>query len=441
MTIDAERDLIGAILQDSTSDDSQQAIGRLRREDFADHKHRIMWSAIRTLASAGTVVEESSLSHEVARSEPFEGVLGYACQLSSSAASQVNLALFASIVEESSIRRKVISACKAAIDSASDESNKPAEVAEGLSSKLLDIGMSDHSRGLVSLRQVLAESFRQLESRVSGSAPAAVCSGYSELDDMLCGGFEPGDLVLVAGRPSMGKTAFAMNVASNAAMAGKSVAVWSLEMSATKLGDRYLASEGRVSASRIKRGKMSESDWPKLARAIARGSDAKIWVGDSSSTSVHAIRRDCRRMHSKHGLDVVVIDYLQLLTPDKSPSREREVSEISRGLKKMATELGVVVIALSQLNRELEKREDKRPIKSDLRESGALEQDADTIIGMHRQEVYEKTDAGTDEWKDRAEAIVIKQRNGVTGTAWMTWVGDFVRFDDVKTKNDRGVDF
>jgi replicative DNA helicase len=281
------------------------------------------------------------------------------------------------------------------------------------------------------MNELVKEAFKAIEKRFEEkTAITGVPTGFSEFDKMTAG-LQPSDLIIVAGRPSMGKTALALNMAQSAAVEqGKGVAVFSLEMAKEQLVMRMLCSQARIDASRMRGGFLKDSDWPKLAKAAGQLSQAPIYIDDTGAISILEMRAKCRRLQADKGLDLIMVDYLQLMRGSSSSdgSREREISEISRGLKALARELSVPVIALSQLNRSLEQRQDKRPMLSDLRESGAIEQDADVITFVYRDEYYNPES----EDKGLAEIIIGKQRNGATGTVKLTFLKHFTLFADLQ---------
>jgi replicative DNA helicase len=274
----------------------------------------------------------------------------------------------------------------------------------------------------------VADAFRLLSHRYENRGQlTGISTGFTDLDE-LTAGLQPSDLIIVAARPSMGKTAFAMNIAEAAAMRGKkSVAVFSMEMSASQLALRLISSMGRIHQQHLRTGDLAEEDWPRVTSAITMLSEAKIFIDDTPAMSPVEMRARSRRLQREHGLDMIVIDYLQLMqVPGNKENRATEISEISRGLKALAKELNVPVIALSQLNRSLEQRADKRPMMSDLRESGAIEQDADLIMFIYRDDYYNKESPD----KGLAEIIIGKQRNGPTDTAKLTFLGHYTKFEN-----------
>jgi replicative DNA helicase len=287
--------------------------------------------------------------------------------------------------------------------------------------------------GFLSMREIVKSSFKTIEALYEKKETVTgIATGYKDIDD-LTSGLQPSDLILIAGRPSMGKTAFSLNIAQNASLVhGKTVAVFSLEMAKEQLVMRMLCSEARVNAHSLRSGFLSQTDWPKLTTAAGRLADANIYIDDSPAISAMEMRAKTRRMKAERGLDLIIVDYLQLMSSRmRTDSREQEISEISRSLKALAKELNVPVVALSQLNRGVESRHDKRPILADLRESGAIEQDADVIIFIYRDEIYNKDTLE----KGIAEIIIGKQRNGPVGTRKLTWLDKYTRFEDLSDRD------
>ncbi|MCK5353154.1 replicative DNA helicase, partial [bacterium] len=287
--------------------------------------------------------------------------------------------------------------------------------------------------GFLSMKEIVKSSFKTIESLYEKKEHVTgVPTGFADIDE-LTSGFQPSDLIIIAGRPSMGKTAFCLNVAQYASMNKKlTVAVFSLEMAKEQLVMRMLCSEARIDAHRLRSGFLGQTDWPKLSTAAGRLADASIYIDDTPALSSMEMRAKTRRLKADKGLDLVIVDYLQLMSgrSTRSDNREQEISEISRSLKALAKELGVPVVALSQLNRGVESRMDKRPILADLRESGAIEQDADVIIFIYRDEIYNKESME----KGIAEIIIGKQRNGPVGMRKLTWLDKYTRFEDLTTR-------
>jgi replicative DNA helicase len=359
------------------------------------------------------------------------GGLAYLGRLAKETPSAANIRAYADIVRERSVLRQLIEIGTDIAGSAYNPEGRDSKAlldeAERRVYRIAEQGARS-GKGFIDMKRLLTKTVEQIdylfeqEGNITG-----VATGFSEFDDMTTG-LQKGDLVIVAGRPSMGKTTFAMNIAENAAIAGKvPVAVFSMEMPAESLAMRMISSLGRIDQHHLRTGQLTDDDWPRITSAVSILSEAKVFVDDTPALSPTDLRARARRMKREHGLGMIVIDYLQLMqVPGHSENRATEISEISRSLKALAKELEVPVIALSQLNRSLEQRPNKRPVMSDLRESGAIEQDADLIVFIYRDEVYneESPDKGT------AEIIIGKQRNGPIGTARFTFLGKNTKFEN-----------
>ena len=354
----------------------------------------------------------------------------YLSEIISQTPSAANIKAYANIVREQSILRQLIHVSNNLIE----KSNKG-----GIDSKaLLDeaeqkiFSISEESvkanTGFQSINDLVGESLKQIEERAeNGEAVTGVATGFTDFDNKTTG-LQGGDLIIVAGRPSMGKTSFAMNLAEYASLKNDAVtAIFSMEMSGTQLSTRLISSMGRINQQKIRTGKLTDDDWPRLTNAVALLSKANIFIDDTAALTPIDIRARARRLKREKGLDLIVIDYMQLMQlSNNSENRATELSEISRSLKALARELDVPVVALSQLNRSLENRTDKRPIMSDLRESGAIEQDADVIAFIYRDEVYNEDSPD----KGKAEIIVAKQRNGPIFKTTLTFLGECTRFEN-----------
>jgi replicative DNA helicase len=370
-----------------------------------------------------TVNEKMNLSDD-------KSISTYLSEIISQTPSAANIKAYANIVREQSILRQLIHVSNNLIE----KSNKG-----GIDSKaLLDeaeqkiFSISEESvkanNGFQSINDLVGESLKQIEERAeNGEAVTGVATGFTDFDNKTTG-LQGGDLIIVAGRPSMGKTSFAMNLAEYASLKNDAVtAIFSMEMSGTQLSTRLISSMGRINQQKIRTGKLTDDDWPRLTNAVALLSKANIFIDDTAALTPIDIRARARRLKREKGLDLIVIDYMQLMQlSNNSENRATELSEISRSLKALARELDVPVVALSQLNRSLENRTDKRPIMSDLRESGAIEQDADVIAFIYRDEVYNEDSPD----KGKAEIIVAKQRNGPIFKTTLTFLGECTRFEN-----------
>ena len=407
---------------------------RLREEDFYRRDHRLVFRAIASLIDANdpcdvVTVSEWIDAHGDSESKA-EGGLAYVGELAESTPSAANVAAYAEIVRERALLREMIAAGSAIADRAfRTEGRVAAELLEEAEQLVYAIG--DRRRaggGPEAIREVLVGVMERIDELhgVEGDV-TGVPTGFLDLDRKTAG-LQRGDLIVVAGRPSMGKTALALNVVESAAIGRKlAVVVFSMEMSSEQLTMRFMSSLGRIDAHKIRTGKLDDPDWPRLTTAMTMLNESKIFLDDSPDLTPTELRARCRRLKREHDVGLVVVDYLQLMhVPGTSENRATEISEISRSLKALAREIEVPVIALSQLNRSLETRANRRPLLSDLRESGAIEQDADVILFIYRDEVYneESPDRG------KAEIIVGKQRNGPTGTVTLAFLGHIAKFEN-----------
>ncbi len=412
--------------------------GTLQPEHFYVEANARVFYVILELAGKGQPVDALTIKDHLERRDELaaSGGEAYLAELVTAVPTSANVKHYASIIRERFVLRELLSVCSTVSQDVYQESSR--EVNEHLDTaekNILAIAESfNRSRPSFSkMSDLMLETYRELEDRYAQKkVVTGVPTGFTDLD-IQTAGMQRGDLIIVAGRPSMGKTAFSMNLAQNAAMRGDDdnsgvVAVFSLEMSSQQIAMRMLACEARVDMSNLRTGRFSAEDWRKLAAASGALAESNVFVDDTPAISVMELRSKCRRLKRENkGLDMVLIDYIQLMSGRAgSDNRAQEVSEISRSLKGLAKELNVPVIALSQLNRSLEQRADKRPIMSDLRESGAIEQDADVIMFIYRDEVYNKKP----ENEGLAEIIIAKQRNGPIGDVKLTFVHKFTRFEN-----------
>jgi replicative DNA helicase len=410
-----------------------QVADRLVEEDFYRREHRLIFRAIGQLAGAGQPCDAVTLGEWFERHGESANVGGvaYLAELANNTPSAANIAAYADIVRDKSVLRKLIEAgTQIAGDGFNPEGRGTPEILETAEQRVFKIAEAG-ARGrkqVVPVRQSVKEAVELLAQRYANRGQLnGLTTGFKDLDD-LTSGMQRQDLVIVAGRPSMGKTAFALNIAEAVAMRAKQpVLVFSMEMSASQLAFRLISSMGRINQKDLRSGELAEEEWPRVSQAASLLSESKIFIDDTPALSPGELRSRARRMMREHGLGLVVIDYLQLMqVPGNKENRATEISEISRNLKAMAKELDVPVIALSQLNRALEQRNDKRPVMSDLRESGAIEQDADLILFIYRDEVYNKES----NHKGVAEIIIGKQRNGPIDTIKLTFLGQYTKFEN-----------
>ncbi|MCT4605820.1 MAG: replicative DNA helicase [Marinisporobacter sp.] len=424
--IDAEQSVLGAMILDKEA--IVMSTELIRGEDFYKEAHKEIYDAIIALYSRDEPVDLVTLSEELGQRQTLEAIGGitYLTSLSSAVPTTTNVKYYAKIVEEKSILRRLIKASSEILEKgyqAEEEVNNILDLAE---KNIFDISQKKSQEGFAVIREVLLETFDQIDALYKNKGGiTGLTTGFADIDRKTSG-LQRSDLILIAARPSMGKTAFSINVAQNAAIkTDASVAIFSLEMSKEQLVQRMLSSESHIEIQKIRTGGLTEDEWPKLARAMGPLAQAKIFIDDTPGITVMEMKAKCRRLKMEKGLDLVLIDYLQLMSGDgRSESRQQEISNISRSLKGLAREMDCPVIALSQLSRAPELRADHRPILSDLRESGAIEQDADIVMFLYRDEYYHDDS----EKKNIGEVIIAKQRNGSTGTVELAWLGPFTKF-------------
>ncbi len=431
-SMEAEQSLLGGLLLDSRRFD--EVADELTGSDFYSQNHRLIYAAIRRLLDESQPVDVITVTQQLETNEELEkvGGLTYVGSLANNTPSTANIVTYARIIRERSVLRQLISASNDISQSAfNPEGKTPREVLDKAEQLVFHISESDGRKraGFEPIDELVTRSIDMIEKlNEDGNPITGLATGFSDLDEKTSG-LQKGDLVVVAGRPSMGKTSFCMNIAEFAAIDQKKpVAVFSMEMPGESLAMRLLSSLGQVNSNKLRSGQLREDDWPRIMSAVSLLDGAKIFVDDSAGLTPMEIRSRSRRLAREHdGLGLIVIDYLQLMSGGEGSSENRatEISAMTRSLKMLAKELDVPLIILSQLNRSLEQRPDKRPVMSDLRESGAIEQDADVILFIYRDEVYnDETEA-----KGIAEIIIAKQRNGPIGKIRLTFRGEFTRFE------------
>ncbi len=461
--IEAERAVLGSVALHNEA--VHTALELLEDQDFYRPAHQLVFRAMSTLAQRSEPIDIVTLAaflRSRGELEPAGGSSALA-SLSEVVPTAANVRHYATIVREKAMLRRLIAAGTTIVKEAYETAD-PEQAVDSAEKLIFDVAKAKARQGITPVEEIVTRAFEQIEKRaLERKSITGVSTGILRLDHMLSG-LQPSDLIIVAGRPSMGKTAFSVGMGLHAAThEGRRVAIFSLEMSKESLVTRMLCSEGRVDASRLRGGFLTEEDWPRLARAASKLSSVPIFIDDTGSISVIELRAKCRRLAAEQkrqvegemrrelrerrergehvdedaeharwmehpGLELVIVDYLQLMRgTGNTQSREQEISEISRGLKALAKELGIPVVALSQLNRGVEQRTDKRPGIADLRESGAIEQDADVIMFVYRDEVYNKET----EARGVAEIIVGKQRNGPIGVAKCKFFHEYTRFDNL----------
>lgn len=433
--LEAEQAVLGSMLTDK--DAVISAIEKLKVDSFYRDDNKIIYESILNLYNRAEPIDIITVKDELASLGKFEqvGGLEYLAGLPDKVPTTANVEKYIKIVEEKAVLRNLIKTANEIIELGYDPTEEVDHIMDSAEKKIFDIMQDKSQKGYTPIKDVLVDSFTQLEELYNRKQHiTGVPTGFTELDYKTAG-LHPSDLVLIAARPAMGKSAFALNIAANAALrANVPVVVFSLEMSKEQMVNRILCSEAMVDSNKVRTGKLDEEDWEKLAGSIGPLSEAEIYIDDTPGISVMEIRAKCRKLKLEKNIGLVVIDYLQLVqgTNKRGGSREQEISEISRSLKMLAKEIGVPVIALSQLSRAVEQRPDHRPMLSDLRESGAIEQDADIVMFLYRDDYYNQES----EKKDIAEVIIAKHRGGSTGTVELLWLGNYTKFVNLEKRFD-----
>ncbi|MBL4937476.1 replicative DNA helicase [Clostridium sp. YIM B02515] len=429
--IEAEQWVLGAMLKERTSIAS--AVEVLKSEDFYRDAHKVLFSTMVELYQKDTPVDIITLTEALKSAQKLESVGGltYISEVYGTALSTANVKSYIEIVGQKAMLRKLIRASNEIIEASYNKQDDVEGVLDSAEQKIFNIAEKRNTADFEPMNVVLERGFLEIERLFNNKGQVTgVPSGFGDLDAKTSG-FQKGDMVLIAARPSMGKTTFALNLAQHAALrSGKSIAIFSLEMSKEQLAYKLLCAEANVDMLRLRTGNLDDRDWENIARASGPLAAAKIFIDDTAGVSVMEMRSKCRRLKIEHGsIDMILIDYLQLMSGSNPENRQQEVSEISRSIKALAKEMGCPVIALSQLSRAPEQRADHRPMLSDLRESGSIEQDADLVMFLYRDEYYDKET----EDKNVAECIIAKQRNGPTGTIKLAWLGQFSKFGNLDT--------
>ena len=432
----------------------ERVLELLTRDDFYRDVHAHLFDGMVSLAEKDEPIDIVTLKDELQRRGVLEGVGGvsYLMQLGDIQFTTANVTYYATIVQEKAVLRRLIDAASQIAGLAYAAEEEVGELVDKAERTVFEVARRRNSQSFAPLRPLLSEAFDKIsESYHERGMVSGVDTGFDQLN-YITSGLQDGDLIIVAARPSMGKTSLCLGIGQNACLrAGKSVAVFSLEMSKEQLVQRMICSEARIDAHKLRTGYLDDPDWTKLADAVNRLWDANLFIDDTTDLSSLEMRAKCRRLRAEHGLDLVIVDYLQLMRGHGKGdgNRNEEITSIARGLKSLAREMRVPVIALSQLSRAVERREDKRPMLSDLRESGAIEAEADVVAFIYRPAYYERKEAISqedDERKDKmiesgetgayageeAELIVAKQRNGPTGTVKLAFLPKFARFDNLE---------
>lgn len=423
-SLQAEQSVLGSILL--SKDAIVMVTDIITEEDFYKEFHQEIFSAMLQLNKKSEPIDLITLLDKLEKEDLSAEQITYITDLTSVPDFTDNIISYAKIVKEKSMLRALIQASQNIIEKSYREEIEVMDILNYAEKQVFDVAQEQNIKGLIPINHIMLNKFDSLERLAKHKGDlTGITSGFTDLDRKT-NGFQSTDLILIAARPSMGKTAFSLNLVANAAIKGKaSVAVFSLEMSNEQLVDRMIAANAQVELSNIRNGSLKDEEWEKVTNAMGLLSSQKIYIDDTAGLNMVQLRTKCRRLKIEKGLDMIVIDYLQLMEGDsKIENRQQEISKISRSLKILAKELECPVIALSQLSRAPEQRSDHRPMLSDLRESGAIEQDADMVMFLYRDEVYDKDTMD----KNKAEVIIAKHRNGEIGTVDLTWLGQFQLF-------------
>lgn len=433
--IEAEQAVIGSMLTDQEA--AIKSFEVLKQEDFYREDSRIIYSAMLNLYKRGEPIDLITLKSELESMGKFEQVGGfeYLAELPEKVPTTANVEKYIKIVEEKSTLRSLIKTANEIIDFSYDPSENVEDIMENAEKKIFNVMQDKNQKGCVPIKDILVDSFTELEELYNRKQHVTgVPTGFIELDTKTAG-LHGSELILIAARPAMGKSAFALNIAANAALkANTPVAIFSLEMSKEQMVNRILCSEAMVDSNKVRTGKLEDEDWSKLAGTIGPLSETGIYIDDTAGINITEIRARCRKLKLEKNIGLIVIDYLQLIqgSSRRNGSREQEIAEISRSLKILAKELNVPVIALSQLSRAVEQRPDHKPMMSDLRESGSIEQDADIVMFLYREDYYNPDT----ERKNIAEVIIGKNRSGSTGSVLLRWLGNYTKFVNFERRFD-----
>lgn len=432
--VEAEQSILGALLIDRNA--LSEVSGRLRADAFYLEKHKEIYEAIMALYEESQPVDIVTVSDALAKRGTLEkvGDVDYIAHLSNSVLTTANVDNYVSIIEDKALLRNLITESSKIVDLGYQGTMEGTEVLSLAEKSIFDIAQGLNRTGLEAINSLLDKTFTKLEELCMNKGDlTGVPSGFIDLDRKTSG-FQNSDLILVAARPAMGKTSFVLNIAVNTALRGFPVAIFSLEMSRTQLVNRILALESMVELEKMRTGKLDSEDWKKIGYSLGPLSRSPIYIDDNASTNTMEMMSKLRKLKLEKGLGLVIIDYLQLMeSRKKSDNRQQEISEISRSLKIMAKELNVPIIALSQLSRAPEQRADHRPILSDMRESGAIEQDADMVMFLYRDDYYNEES----EKRNIVEVIIAKHRNGSTGTIELAWLPEYTKFGNRMYEDQR----
>ncbi|MED4405687.1 replicative DNA helicase [Heyndrickxia coagulans] len=433
--IEAEQAVLGAIFLEPSAFITASEI--LTADDFYRNAHQKIFQVFVKLNDAGKAVDLVTVAEELSATRQLEdaGGLSYLSELAASVPTAANIAYYAGIVAEKALLRRLIRTATHIAQEGYTREDDVDELLDEAERSIMEVAQRKNAGDFKHIKDVLVSTYDNIEMLHNRKGDVTgIPTGFYELDRMTAG-FQRNDLIIVAARPSVGKTAFALNIAQNVGTkTGENVAIFSLEMGAEQLVMRMLCAEGNIDAQRLRTGALTDEDWRKLTMAMGSLSNSGIYIDDTPGVRVTEIRSKCRRLKQEHGLGMVVIDYLQLIqgSAHSRENRQQEVSEISRSLKALARELEVPVIALSQLSRSVEQRQDKRPMMSDIRESGSIEQDADIVAFLYREDYYEQDT----ENKNIIEIIIAKQRNGPVGTVQLAFVKEYNKFVNLERRFD-----
>jgi replicative DNA helicase len=431
--IEAEQAVLGAIFLEPEALTLASEI--LTPEDFYRTSHQKIFSVMLKLNDEGKAVDLITVTEELAAAKLLEdtGGVSYLSELAASVPTAANIEYYAKIVEEKSVLRRLIRTATGIVQDGYTREDEVTALLGEAERRIMEVARRKKTGSFQHIKDILVQTYDHIEILHNRKGDiTGIPTGFTELDRMTAG-FQRNDLIIVAARPSVGKTAFALNIAQNVATkTGENVAIFSLEMGAEQLVMRMLCAEGNINAQNLRTGSLTDEDWGKLTMAMGSLSNAGIYIDDTPGIRIADIRAKCRRLKQEQGLGMVLIDYLQLIQGSGRPgeNRQQEVSEISRSLKALARELEVPVIALSQLSRSVEQRQDKRPMMSDIRESGSIEQDADIVAFLYREDYYDKET----ENKNIIEIIIAKQRNGPVGTVQLAFIKEYNKFVNLETR-------
>jgi replicative DNA helicase len=432
-SIDVEQSLLGAMILDIEAVTTASEL--LKTDDFYKESHKILYQTIINMYKNSETIDTLLLKSKLETLGLLDevGGLAYISKLTDAGILTTNANRYSKVIEEKAILRRLIRSSSEIVTKGynSEDADKLLELAE---KSIFDISQKKNRRGFSPINEILETTYDQIEALAEAKGSiTGLSTGFSKIDEKTSG-LQKSDLILVAARPSMGKTSLAINICQNSALEGATVAIFSLEMAKEQLVQRMLATEALIKVGDIRDGNLTEDDWVSLSKASAKLAKASIFIDDTPGINLMEIRAKARRLKMEHGIDLIMIDYLQLMSSSETnESRQQEISAISRGLKALAREMECPVMTLSQLSRAPEQRADHRPILSDLRDSGAIEQDADIVMFLYRDEYYNnETEA-----KGLGELIIAKQRNGETGTIELTWLGQYTKFADLSREDEQ----